>query len=59
MIKTISIRARLSLSELILEQSGATILQNGDSQFRNFSGIAQAVDVLFSKYPVKVRLQHK
>lgn len=43
----------------LYSSSVATILQNGDSQFRNLSGIAQAVDVLFSKYPVKVLPQYK
>lgn len=35
--------------------SVATILDNGDSQLRNLSGIDKAVQVLFSKYPVPVR----
>lgn len=32
--------------------SVATILDNGDSQLQTLSGIAQAVQVLFSKFPV-------
>ena len=32
--------------------SVATILQNGQSQFRDLSGIAEAVQTLFSKFPV-------
>ncbi|MDE5733775.1 MAG: DUF4136 domain-containing protein [Duncaniella sp.] len=38
----------------LFSSSVATILENGDSQFRNLEGIAQAVDMLFSKFPVKV-----
>jgi len=51
----------VNMSEKIplYSSSVATILQNGDSQFRNLTGIAQAVDVLFSKYPVKVLPQYK
>lgn len=33
--------------------SVATILENGDSQFRNLKGIAEAVQTLFSRFPVK------
>lgn len=43
----------------LFSSSVATILDNGEAQFRNLSGIAQAVDVLFSKYPVKVLPQYK
>ena len=32
--------------------SVATIIQNGQSQFRDLSGIAEAVQTLFSKFPV-------
>ena len=39
--------------------SVATILDNGDSQFRNLSGIAQAVKTLFEKYPVPLLPQYK
>ena len=39
--------------------SVATIMDNGDSQFRNLSGIAKAVDVLFSKFPVPLLPQYK
>ena len=33
--------------------SVATILENGDSQFRDLKGIAEAVQTLFSRFPVK------
>lgn len=39
--------------------SVATILTNGDSQFRNLQGIAEAVQTLFSKYPVPLLPQYK
>lgn len=39
--------------------SVATILENGDARFRNLSGINEAVQVLFSKFPVKVLSQYK
>jgi hypothetical protein len=40
--------------------SVATILQNGSlSQFRNLSGIAQAVETLFSKFPVPLLPQYR
>lgn len=39
--------------------SVATIIENGQAQFRNLSGIAQAVDVLFSKFPVPMLPQYK
>ena len=39
--------------------SVATILDNGDSQFRNLSGIAEAVKTLFSKFPVPLLPQYK
>lgn len=37
--------------------SVATILEDGDSQFRNLKGINQAVQTLFSNFPVKLRPQ--
>lgn len=37
--------------------SVATILEAGDSQFRNLKGIYQAVQTLFSDFPVKPRPQ--
>lgn len=43
----------------LYSSSVATILENGDSQFRNLEGIAQAVDVLFSKYPVPLLPQYR
>ncbi len=39
--------------------SVATILGNGDARFRNLSGINEAVQELFSKYPVKILPQYK
>lgn len=39
--------------------SVATILTNGDSQFRNLKGIAEAVQTLFSKYPVPLLPQYR
>lgn len=39
--------------------SVATILDNGDSQFRTLKGIAQAVNTLFEKFPVKVLPQYR
>lgn len=38
----------------LFSASVATILENGDSQFRNLQGIAEAVQTLFEKYPVPV-----
>lgn len=43
----------------LYSSSVATILENGDSQFRNLSGIAQAVQTLFKKYPVPLLPQYK
>lgn len=39
--------------------SVATILQNGDSQFRNLKGIAEAVQTLFQKFPVPLLPQYQ
>lgn len=39
--------------------SVATILENGNSQFRNLKGIAEAVQTLFSKYPVPLLPQYR
>ncbi len=33
--------------------SVATIINNGQAQFRNLKGIAEAVQTLFSEFPVK------
>ena len=38
--------------------SVATILENGNSQFRNLKGIAEAVQTLFSKFPVPLLPQY-
>ncbi|MCH5319436.1 MAG: DUF4136 domain-containing protein [Paramuribaculum sp.] len=43
----------------VFSASVATILQNGDSQFRNLSGIAQAVQTLFQKFPVPLLPQYR
>lgn len=43
----------------LFSSSVATILENGDSQFRNLSGIAQAVQTLFQKYPVPLLPQYQ
>lgn len=39
--------------------SVATILDNGDARFRNLQGIAEAVQTLFSRFPVTVLPQYK
>ena len=39
--------------------SVATILENGNSQFRNLKGIAEAVQTLFSRFPVPVLPQYR
>lgn len=38
--------------------SVATIIDNGDGQFRNLKGIAEAVQTLFSRFPVPVLPQY-
>lgn len=43
----------------VFSSSVATILENGDSQFRNLSGINQAVQTLFQKFPVPVLPQYR
>lgn len=43
----------------IFSSSVATILDNGDSQFLNLKGIAEAVNVLFEDFPVKILPQYK
>lgn len=47
------------LKEAVYSSSVATIMDNGDSQFRNLEGIAKAVAVLFSRFPVPVLPQYK
>lgn len=42
----------------LFSASVATILENGNSQFRNLSGIAEAVQTLFSKFPVPIEPQY-
>ena len=42
----------------LYSSSVSTILQPGDSQFRNLTEIAQAVKVLFSEFPVKLLPQY-
>ena len=39
--------------------SVATILENGQSQFRNLKGIAEAVQTLFSRFPVPLEPQYR
>ncbi len=39
--------------------SVATIIENGQAQFRNLKGIAEAVHTLFSKYPVPLLPQYR
>lgn len=41
----------------IYTASVATILDNGDSQLQSLSGIAKAVQVLFSKFPIPIQKQ--
>lgn len=43
----------------LFSSSVATILEPGDAQFRNLSGIAEAVQTLFSKYPVPLLPQYQ
>lgn len=43
----------------LYSSSVATIIDNGQSQFRNLSGIAEAVETLFSKFPVPLLPQYK
>ncbi|MCH5227790.1 MAG: DUF4136 domain-containing protein [Muribaculaceae bacterium] len=49
----------IATKEALFSSSVATILENGDSQFRNLSGIAEAVKTLFEKYPVPLLPQYK
>lgn len=43
----------------VFSASVSTILTNGDSQFRNLSGIAEAVQTLFKDYPVPLLPQYQ
>lgn len=43
----------------LFSASVATIMQNGNAQFRNLQGIAEAVQTLFSRYPVPLLPQYK
>lgn len=49
----------MSTKTALYSASVATILENGDSQFRNLKGIAEAVQTLFSKYPVPLLPQYR
>lgn len=49
----------VATKEALFSSSVATILQPGDQQFRNLSGIAEAVQTLFSKYPVPLLPQYQ
>lgn len=43
----------------LFSASVATIMENGNAQFRNLEGIAEAVQTLFSKFPVPVEPQYR
>lgn len=43
----------------LFSASVATIINNGQGQFRNLEGIAKAVDVLFDKFPVPLLPQYR
>lgn len=43
----------------LFSASVATIINNGQGQYRNLEGIAEAVQVLFSKFPVPLLPQYK
>ena len=43
----------------LFSASVGTILDNGDTQFRNLQGIAEAVQTLFSKFPVPILPQYR
>lgn len=43
----------------LYSSSVATILDNGNAQFRNLQGIAEAVQTLFSKFPVPLLPQYR
>lgn len=43
----------------LYSSSVATILENGNAQFRNLQGIAEAVQTLFSKFPVPLLPQYR
>ena len=43
----------------LFSSSVATILEPGDAQFRNLTGIAEAVQTLFEKFPVPLLPQYK
>lgn len=43
----------------LYSSSVATILENGNTQFRNLEGIAEAVHTLFSKFPVPLLPEYR
>lgn len=43
----------------LFSASVATILENGNAQFRNLTGIAEAVQTLFSKFPVPLLPEYR
>ena len=49
----------MATKEALFSSSVATILENGDAQFRNLTGIAEAVKTLFDKYPVPLLPQYR
>ena len=50
--------ADIATHTALFSSSVATIMQPGDAQFRNLSEIAQAVQILFKKFPVPVLPQY-
>lgn len=49
----------MATRQALFSSSVATILQPGDAQFRNLTGIAEAVQTLFQKYPVPLLPQYR
>lgn len=49
----------MNTKEALYSASVATILNQGDGQLRNLSGIAKAVKVLFSRFPVAILPQYR
>lgn len=49
----------ISTRTALYSASVATILDNGDTQFRNLKGIAEAVQTLFSKFPIPLQPKYK
>ena len=49
----------VSTMKALYSASVATILENGDAQFRNLKGITEAVQTLFSKFPVPLLPEYR